>query len=88
MRTTVRLDDKLLAQLKAQARTENLSLTRVLNRALSEGLHAATKAQPAKPRFRQKTYAMGPPRVNLDKALALAAALDDEEILRKPSRSK
>ena len=31
---------------------------------------------------------MGPARVNLDKALALAAALEDEEILRELSLGK
>ncbi len=88
MRTTVRLDDKLLEQLKAQARKENLSLTRLLNRALRDGLRAAGKGRAAKPRFRQRTHAMGPARVNLDKALTLAAALEDEEILRNLSHGK
>ena len=88
MRTTVRLDDELIEQLKARARKEKLSLTRVLNRALRDGLRAAGKGRSAKPRFRQKTHAMGPARVNLDKALALAAALEDEEILRELSLGK
>ncbi len=39
-------------------------------------------------RYRQKTYAMGAPRVNLDKALALAAKLEDDEIARKLSLGK
>ena len=46
MRTTVRLDDALLERLKAQARAEKVSLTRMLNRALKAGstpeAHAAT----------------------------------------------
>ena len=33
--------------------------------------------------FRQTTYRMGKPRVDIDKALALAAALEDEEIAAK-----
>lgn len=33
--------------------------------------------------FRQTTYRMGEPRANLDKALTLAAALEDEEIAAK-----
>jgi predicted transcriptional regulator len=44
MRTTVRVDDELLAQLKAQARKENVSLTRILNRALKAGLQAGGAA--------------------------------------------
>lgn len=88
MRTTVRLEDELLEQLKARARKENLSLTRLLNRTLREGLRVPKAAGPVKRRFKQKTHAMGPARVNLDKALALAAALEDEEILRELSLGK
>jgi predicted transcriptional regulator len=32
MRTTIRIDDELLDKLKEEARKQNLSLTRVLNR--------------------------------------------------------
>lgn len=88
MRTTVRLDDELLEQLKARARKENLSLTRLLNRALRDGLRAPKAVGPGKRRFKQKTHAMGAPKVDLNKALALAAALEDEEILRELSLGK
>jgi Ribbon-helix-helix protein, copG family len=88
MRTTVRLDDELLEQLKAKARAENLSLTRLLNRALRDGLREPKATGPAKRRFRQKTHPMGAPRMDLNKALTLAAALEDEEILRELSLGK
>lgn len=88
MRTTVRLDDELIEQLKARARKEKLSLTRLLNRALRDGLRASKGGRPQKPRFKQKTHAMGAARVDLNKALALAAALEDEEILRELSMHK
>ena len=88
MRTTVRLDDELIEQLKAKARTENISLTRLLNRALRDGLRARKPAKPEKRRFKQTTQAMGAPKMDLNKALALAAALEDEEILRELSLGK
>ena len=82
MRSTVRIDDKLMTELKARARQENVSLTRMLNKLLRAGLEASQGRRPRK-RFKQKTHSIGAPRVELDKALALAADLDDEEILRK-----
>ena len=83
MRTTVRVDDELLEQLKAQARKENVSLTRLLNRALRLGLKAGRTRRRAQPAYREHVHAMGVPRLALDKALALAAALEDEEIGRE-----
>ncbi len=83
MRTTVRLDDELLDQLKARARKENVSLTRVLNRTLKSGLQAGAARRRKQPVYREQVHSMGTPRVALDKALALAAALEDEEIVRE-----
>ena len=83
MRTTVRVDDELLEQLKAQARKEGVSLTRLLNRALKAGLRAGGARRRAQPAYRERVHAMGVPRIALDKALALAAALEDEEIVRE-----
>ncbi|MEK6245232.1 MAG: ribbon-helix-helix protein, CopG family [Pseudomonadota bacterium] len=83
MRTTVRLDDELIEQLKAKARKENISLTRLLNRALRDGLRAPRPGKPRRQLYREQPLPMGPPKANLDKALALAAALEDEEIVRE-----
>ncbi len=83
MRTTVRVDDELLEQLKAQARRENVSLTRLLNRTLRAGLRAGGERRPRRRPYRERTRAMGTPRVALDKALALAAVLEDDEIVRE-----
>lgn len=88
MRSTVRIDDDLLVQLKERARRENLSLTRMLNRILRAGLRAPARAGRDKERPRQATFAMGVPRINVDKALAAAADLEDEEILRKTAARK
>jgi hypothetical protein len=83
VRTTVRVDDELLDRLKAQARKENVSLTRLLNRALKAGLQAGRSRRRAQPAYRERVHAMGVPRLALDKALAVAAALEDEEIVRE-----
>jgi uncharacterized Ntn-hydrolase superfamily protein len=83
MRTTVRVDDELLERLKAQARREKVSLTRLLNRALKAGLQAGGARRRKQPAYRERVHAMGAPRLALDKALALAAAQEDEEIVRE-----
>ena len=85
MRTTVRIDDDLLRQLRERAQSQEVSLTDTVNQVIRQGL----SSEPAKRRvFRQKTYSLGQPKVNLDKALALAAELEDEEIIRKMAAGK
>ena len=88
MRSTVRIDDDLMMELKERARRENLSQTRMLNRLLREGIEASRGRHAKRVRYRETTVAMGTPRVDLDKALALAADFEDEEILRKMALSK
>ena len=50
--------------------------------ALNEAIRAGTRA-PRRRRFRTPTFNMGPPLVDLTKALQLAGELEDEEIIRK-----
>ena len=88
MRTTVRVDNEILEQLKAQARKENVSLTRLLNRTLKAGLQAGGARPRKQPIFGERAHSMGAPRVALDKALALAAVLEDEEIVREVALRK
>jgi hypothetical protein len=88
MRTTIRLDDELMRRLKALAAREHLSLTRLLNRTVRAGLQASQKPPRRRRRYREETHAMGTPAVSLDKALALAARLEDAEIVRKISLRK
>ncbi|MGE3154892.1 MAG: hypothetical protein AB7G48_10620 [Nitrospiraceae bacterium] len=83
MRTTIRIDDDLLRKLREQARKEDTPLTRLLDRTLRAGMRASPKPSSPTRRHRERTHAMGSPRIKLDKALALAAALEDEEIVRK-----
>jgi hypothetical protein len=81
MRTTIRIDDELFERLKREAQRQNLSLTRLVNRLIKAGLAAPPVQQ--KRTYKQRVHAMGVPKVPLDKALALAGRLEDDEILRK-----
>ena len=88
MRTTIRIDDELMMEIKKRSRKENLSLTKMISRLLRKGL-AATKAdKKANRRHREQVFSMGAPAVDLTKALALSSTLEDEEILRKMSLRK
>jgi hypothetical protein len=86
MRSTVRIDDDLMTELKERARRENVSLTQILNRTLRAGLRPA-RGRP-KSRFKQATFSLGAPRFDVDKALAYAAELEAEEIARKLAMRK
>ena len=84
MRSTVRIDDDLMTELKLRARRESVSLTRMLNIALRAGL----REHGARPRYREQPAFLGVPRIDLDKATALAAGLEEEELLRKLAEHK
>ena len=84
MRTTLRLDDDLLIEVKKQADARGLTLSEVVNIALRQGL--TTRRRPRRP-FRQRTRDLGRPSFDVTKANAVAAALEDEAILRKLARS-
>lgn len=81
MRTTVTLDADVAAKLKAVARARGISFKQALNQAVRAGLGGQRQSSR---RFEQPTHPMGlRPGVDLDKALDLASALEDEEIARK-----
>ena len=84
----MRIDDELFLELKERSLRENLSLTRLVNRLLRRGLQAAKRDQEPPRRFRERGFSMGRPTVDLDKALAVASALEDEEVSRKVSLRK
>lgn len=64
-------------------------MTKLLNRALREWLRGGPKVVEAKKRaYREKTFAMGKPLVDLTKALALSTAIDDEATIEKLARGK
>lgn len=75
------LDPDVAVRLRATARERRISFKEALNQAVRAGLGAGRRQ--ARP-FRQRTQPMGlRPGVGLDKALQLAAALEDEEIVRE-----
>jgi hypothetical protein len=80
MRTTVRIDDDLLLEIKKRSEREGTPITKLINDALRDGL----SAKPVKrPPYREKVFSMGQPLFNVDKALSFAADDEDAEILRK-----
>jgi hypothetical protein len=82
MRTTIRIDDDLMSDLRRRAAAERASLSSLVNRLLRLGLRALGEQRP-KRKFRQKTFRMGEPIVDLTKSLRIAALLEDEETARK-----
>ncbi|NBP88121.1 MAG: hypothetical protein EBU59_06350 [Planctomycetia bacterium] len=88
MRTTVRIDDSLLADLKRRAHDERCSLTELVNRVLRRGVRALGEEETSSEPYHETTHAMGPPKLSLDKALSLAAALEDEQAVEKLLRRK
>lgn len=81
MRTTVDIEPGILKTLKREARKHNVPFRHLLNRLLRQGL-AAPPEKPAEP-YRLPTFSMGAPLFNVDKALSVAASMEDEETVRK-----
>ena len=81
MCSTVQLDD-LTSNTEARAHVESNSSARVRTRTFRAGLARPKPDGPRTRPFRQKNFAMGRPKANADKALALAARLGDEETAR------
>jgi hypothetical protein len=83
MRTTITLDPDVDQLLRRAMRDRGTTFRDTVNEAIRSGLRAHKV-----PRFRQKTVSLGKPSFNVDKALQFAAALEDEEIMRKMVRDK
>jgi hypothetical protein len=83
MRTTLTIDDHLARALKELGHRSGKSFKQVVNETLGAGL-GATGASRRKP-YRMKPVSLGGvvPGVNVDKALALAAAIEDQELAAK-----
>jgi hypothetical protein len=87
VRTTVTLDPDTERLVRNIMRERGVSFKQALNDAIRAGL-APTKRNGAR-RFTQKTYALGAERnFRWDKALAVADAIEDEELSRKLSLHK
>ncbi|MEO1303121.1 MAG: hypothetical protein AAFV36_08060 [Myxococcota bacterium] len=87
MRSTVNIDEDLMKELRARAHRENVSLTRMLNRLLRAGMYPE-RARSTAEDYVEETYAMGEPSVPLEKALSVAAALEEDETVRKLAMRK
>jgi hypothetical protein len=84
MRTTVRIDDDVFRELKEQAHKEGISMAKLFDRAVRLGLQALKNGggAPRKP-YREKTYSMGVPLVDLTKVNEYLAELENEDFIRK-----
>jgi hypothetical protein len=86
VRTTVTLDPDIEKLIRDTMRERGVSFKQALNDAIRAGL--APKRNGAR-RFTQKTYSLGAEQYfRWDKALAVADALEDEELSRKLSLHK
>jgi len=82
VRTTVTLDDDTLAVIHRRMREQGVSFKTALNDAVRDG----AKRRPVPTPFATRTSDLGVPAVNLDRALQIAADLEDEELIRRQRR--
>lgn len=83
MRTTVTLDPDVWARLQELARQRGVSFKAAINSALRAGLALDADAGRRRP-YRETTRDLGvQPGLDLTKALEMAAALEDEQTIRK-----
>lgn len=81
MRTTVDIDPDLAARLRTVTRERDISLKDAINEALRAGLAANSgTTRRYKVRARPMSLRRG---IDLDKALSIASAAEDEEIVRR-----
>jgi hypothetical protein len=78
MRTTMTLDPDVEELIRREMHQRRTSFKQVVN----DGLRRALR-DPAPRRVETPTFDLGLPRTDLDRALALAGALEDEERLQR-----
>ena len=81
MRTTVTIDPDVDALLRKAMRERGASFKQVLNQSIREALGHG-RGEGYKP-FEQITFDMGRPLVDFTKALSLAGALEDAEVIAR-----
>lgn len=81
MRTTVTIDPDVEVLLKQAMREQRKAFKQVLNNALRDAL-GAKSTQDVVP-FRQYSYSLGLPNLDLTKALSLASELDDQQSIAR-----
>ena len=82
MRTTVTLDDDVVQLLRRRMKEQHVSFKKALNDAVRD---AAAQLPPVS-EFATRTADLGVPAINLDRALQIAADLEDEELIRRQRR--
>ena len=83
MRTTPAIAYDILRELRDRAHRTGVSLTRVANDTLRAGLDRRADRLRRRRPYREEVADLGEPCVDLDRALAIAARIEDEETLRK-----
>ena len=78
------LDSDTEALIRRRMREQGVSFKQALNDAIRDGVAPGRR----KRRFRTATADLGLPAVSLDRALQLAAELEDEELVRKMRAGK
>ncbi len=84
MRTTVTLEPDADAIVRRLMRDRGLTFKQALN----EAIRAAGPRPGGTRAFRTRTFDMGPSALPLDKALRLAADLEDDDLIRKLAARK
>ena len=84
MRTTVTLEPDTEALVRQLMQERHLSFKDAVNEAIRSGLRAPRAVR----KYRTPTFALGSPEVPLTKALEVAAALEDDELIRKMALGK
>lgn len=82
MRTTVTLDPDTEQIVRQRMTDRGVSFKQALNEVIRSGARGGADMTA----FQTTVRAMGRPAVNLDRALALAAELEDEELVRRMRR--
>ena len=88
MRTTLALADDILRDLRAFAQSRGVSLTKAANSVLRVGLATVNDPSRRRRRYVEDVVDLGVPTVDLDRALLIAASLEDEQTLRKLEQHK
>jgi hypothetical protein len=89
MRTTVTIDPDVEKLLRRAMRESGVSFKQVLNNAVRDGLLGRDRiAQRTEKPFRQPTFDMGLPLVDLTKTNALIDELEDQAIIAKMRRGR
>ena len=78
MRSTVTLEPDVRTLVERRMRERGETFKTVVNEVLRNGLAGSGRRETPVP-----TFDMGEPAVDLDKALALAGAMEDEELARR-----